>query len=266
MRPKLAIALSALVIAAVPLVLVGNTLWVLANPWLVTAAYSVPGFPEDDRGLSDRERTDLAVAGIRAIRPGSDGVELLRDARLPGSAPAFADREIEHMRDVRGLIAGVLTAWAVALILGIAAALWLRRLGPPGSAGRALVAGAILTVAAMGLASALMLINFKVFFDAFHGVFFEGESWQFSSSYLLRQLYPDFFWGVAGGAMSALVVLQAVALIAVISRTRASRGRPSPHAPSPASRSPRGPSPAPSGSAGPARRSARGPAACAGPA
>ncbi len=66
----------------------------------------------------------------------------------------------------------------------------------------------------MALVGLIMLINFEFFFDGFHGVFFEGDSWRFNSSYLLRQLYPDFFWGVAGGAMAALVTLQAVALVA----------------------------------------------------
>jgi integral membrane protein (TIGR01906 family) len=213
-RPKLALALSALIVAAVPAILIGNTLWVLMNPWFVHAEYSVPGFPADSHGLSDQERTDLAVTGIRSIRPGSDGVELLREARLPSGDPAFEEREIQHMGDVRALVGGLLTVWAIALVLAVAAVLGLRRLGAPGSVGRALVTGAFLTVAAMALAGLIMLINFEFFFDGFHGVFFEGDTWQFDSSFLLRQLYPDFFWGVAGGTMAALVMLQAVALVA----------------------------------------------------
>ena len=213
MRRKLAIALSVLIAAAVPAILIGNTLWMLINPWLVHAQYALPGFPADPHGLSDQERTDLAVTGIRSIRPGPDGVELLREARLPSGDPAFEEREIQHMGDVRSLVAGFLTVWAIALVLAVAAALGLRRLGAPGSVGRALVAGAYLTVAAMALVGLIMLIDFEFFFDGFHGVFFEGDSWRFNSSFLVRQLYPDFFWGVAGGTMTALVVLQALALV-----------------------------------------------------
>ena len=227
MRCRLAVALSALIVAAVPVVLIGNTLWVLINPWFVHAQYSLPGFPADSYGLSDQERTDLAVSGIRSIRPGSDGVELLREARLPSGDPAFEEREIQHMEDVRDLVAGFLTAWAIALALGVAAALGLRRLGARGSAGRALVRGAILTVAAMAPVGLIMLLNFEFFFDGFHGLFFEGDSWRFSSNYTLRLLYPDFFWGVAAGTMAALVVLQAVALIAGFRRRVRDHGRPS---------------------------------------
>ena len=146
MRRKLALALSALIVAAVPAILIGNTLWVLMNPWFVHAQYAVPGFPADSHGLGDHERTDLAVTGIRSIRPGSDGVELLREARLPSGSPAFEEREIQHMGDVRGLVAGFLTVWAVALVLTVAAALGLRQLGTPGSVGSALVAGAFLKI------------------------------------------------------------------------------------------------------------------------
>jgi integral membrane protein (TIGR01906 family) len=201
-----------LIVAAVPAILVGNTLWVLINPWFVHAQYAVPGFPDSHR-LSDQERTDLAVRGIRSIRPGSTGTEL-REARLSSGDRAFEEREIQHMADVRGLVSGFLTAWAIALVLAVAAALGLRRLGATRSVRRALVAGALLTIAAMGLVGLIMLINFEFFFDGFHGAFFEGESWRFNSSYVLRQLYPDFFWGVAGGTMAALVVLQALALLA----------------------------------------------------
>ena len=83
MRLRFATVLSVLIIAVVPVVLIGNALWVLVNPWLVHAEYALPGFPDDDFDLSDQERTDLAVTGVRSIRPGGDGVEQLRQARLP---------------------------------------------------------------------------------------------------------------------------------------------------------------------------------------
>ena len=227
MRRRLALALSALLILAVPIVLVGNTLLVLVNPWFVHAQYAIPGFPDDDIGLSDDERTDLAVTGIRSIRPGSEGTELLREARLPDGTPAFDEDEIRHMDDVRALVRGTLIAWAIALVLGLGALLALRRIDGPsplrlpwtpalGPVGTALVGGAYLTIAAMALAGLVMLIDFDFFFDdLFHGLFFEGDSWQFDDEDTLLQLYPEFFWGVAGATLAALVVLQAAAVIGV---------------------------------------------------
>lgn len=220
MRRRIAIALSALIVVALPLILVGNTLWVLTNSWFVEAQYALPGFPDDPQGLPDQERTELAIRGIDSIRPTGEGVSLLRDARLPGGDPAFEQREIDHMEDVRALIAAVLIAWAVALVLAVAAVLGLRRLGDPGSVGRALVLGAVLTVAVMALVGVVMLVNFDAFFDSFHAVFFEGDSWRFDSSFTVRRLYPYFFWGVAGATMAALVALQAGALVIAARRRR----------------------------------------------
>jgi integral membrane protein (TIGR01906 family) len=225
MRRRMAAALSALLVAAIPAILIGNTLWILMNSWFIEAQYALPGFPADSQGLRDQERTDLAITGIRSIRPNGEGVALLRDARLPSGEPAFEEPEIPHMEDVRGVVGGFLTAWAIALALAVAAALGLGRLGDPGSVGRALVGGALLTVAAMALVSVIMLVNFDAFFGAFHRIFFEGDSWRFSSSFTLRRLYPDTFWGVAAGAMAALVVLQAAALVVGVRRLRGTNTR-----------------------------------------
>jgi integral membrane protein (TIGR01906 family) len=213
MRERIAIALSVLVVAAVPAVLIGNTLWLLMGSWLVDAEYALPGFPADAEGLDAGERKQLADTGIEAIRPFGGGVELLRAARLPDAEPAFSEREISHMQDVRDLVAGVLSVWAIALALAVAALLALRGRGEPGAAAGALVRGGWLTLGAMALIGVVMLIDFEFFFDGFHGVFFEGDSWRFNDAYTLRRIYPDFFWGAAGGTMAALIAAQAGALI-----------------------------------------------------
>jgi integral membrane protein (TIGR01906 family) len=214
MRRNVTMALAAVIVAATPVVLVGNSLWILLNPWLVEAQYALPGFPDDRFGLGDDERTELAKIGLRSVRPQDEGVELLREARLPDGRVAFDEREIRHMRDVRALIAGVLTAWAIALGVLVAAALALRRVGERGSVSRALAEGGVLAVGLFALVAVAMLVAFDSFFSGFHGVFFEGDSWRFNRRRdTLRQLYPDAFWGVAGGAAVGLVVLQAGGLV-----------------------------------------------------
>lgn len=244
MRGQLAPVASGLIVAAVPIVLVGNALLVLVNPWIVHAVYAMPGFPGDSIGLSDGERTDLAITGVRSIRPGDDGVELLRDARLPSGAPAFGEREVSHMQDVRDLVGKFVIAWGVALVVALGSSLALRRIGGPAPfripwsttsrpIPRALVAGCYLTIAMMGLVGLVMLINFEFFFDGFHGIFFEGDSWRFKDRTTLRQIYPDFFWGVAGATIATLVAVQAAAVIGVVawrSRHRSADGSPVPEA------------------------------------
>lgn len=220
-----ATALTVVIVACVPAVLLGNALWVLVNPWLVDVQYALPGFPDDRLGFTDAQRADLASVGVRSIRPqDGEGVALLREASLPAGGAAFDEREIRHMGDVRSVVRGFLVAWALALGALAAAALALGRAGEAGSVSRALVAGCLLTLGLFAALGLLMLVSFDAFFEGFHGVFFEGDSWRFGPEDTLRSLYPDAFWGVAGATAAALVLAQALALAGVL-RWRAARGR-----------------------------------------
>ncbi len=218
MRRDVAAALSALIVVAIPTILVGNALWVLLTSWFIDAQYALPGFPDDPQGLDDHERAALAKAGVRAIRPGGDGVATLREARLPDGIRAFELRELRHLEDVRGVVAGFLTAWAIALVAGVGAMLALLRLGGLASLRWSLTWGLRVTVGAMAAAGVVMAIDYDAFFDAFHGLLFEGDSWRFNRRFLLRRLYPDAFWAVASGVLVGLVLLQAGAVALALRR------------------------------------------------
>lgn len=215
MRRRFAIGLSALVVAAVPAIAVGNAIWVLFQPWLVDAQYALPGFPDDPHGLAGEERAELAKTGVRAVRPVGEGVEPLREARLPGGERAFGRAEVRHMADVRDLVTAFTAAWAVGLAVAVAAGVALSRLAGPGAVRHALARGGLVTLGAIAVAGLFALVAFDAFFTAFHGVFFEGDSWRFADTATLRRLYPDAFWAIASAAMVALVVVQAGAAIAL---------------------------------------------------
>jgi integral membrane protein (TIGR01906 family) len=191
-----------------PAVLIGNALVVLVQPWTVDAQYALPGFPAPAIDLPDADRERLAKDGVRSISPWrSGGSTLLRDARLPGGAPAFTAREIGHMADVRAVVRGFLIAWAAGLVVLLAGRLALR--GEPWLLRRALAWGSAATLALVVAVGLLMLAGFDAFFERFHGVFFDGDSWRFADDSTLLSLYPDAFWAVSGGAITALVALQA---------------------------------------------------------
>lgn len=201
-------------IAAVPAIAVGNSLWALLNPWLVDAQYALPGFPDDRYGLDRGERAGLAETGVRSVRPVGEGIDLLREARLPSGEPAFGRREIDHMADVRALVRGFGFAWVVALGVAAAAGAALWRLGGRDAVRRALAGGGVLTLAAIAAVGLFALVAFDAFFAAFHGLFFEGDSWRFADTATLRRLYPDAFWAIASAATVVLVLVQAGAVIA----------------------------------------------------
>jgi integral membrane protein (TIGR01906 family) len=206
-------ALSTLVALAIPVVLLGNGLWLLTNDWYVHAEYARPGFPDDRYGLAKEERTRLALLGLDAIQPfNGAGVQVLREARFGDGTPAFNDREIAHMDDVRGVVGKVLLAHAVAVGV-IALAALAGRLGRMGGAlARGLFGGGLLTLGIAAVLGIYMLANFDDFFVQFHEALFEAGTWSFPLSDTLIRLYPDAFWSDFGAVLAAFTVLQAVAL------------------------------------------------------
>ena len=205
--------LSAVVALAVPAVLLGNGLWLLVNDWYVHAEYARPGFPDDRFGFTAAERTRLALVGLDSIHPfNRDGVDVLREARLPAGGPAFNEREIVHMQDVRGLVGKVLLAHAIALLAILVAWILARAGHVRGAVSRGLLVGGLLTLALAATLGLMMLVAFDWFFVQFHEALFTGETWQFPSSDTLIRLYPDAFWSDFGGVLAGLTVIQAAAL------------------------------------------------------
>lgn len=216
MRRALPPVLTAVVALAIPALLLGNGLWLLANGWYVHAAYARPGFPDDRYGLTSSERTELAIVGLRSIQPvNRDGVDVLREARLPDGSLAFGEREIAHMDDVRGLVGRILLAHAIALGALAAAAVGLRALRARGGLARGLCLGGALTLVLAAALGVLMLASFDRFFVQFHEALFAGDSWRFRSTDTLLRLYPDAFWSDFGAALAILTVAQAAAVAGV---------------------------------------------------
>lgn len=207
--------LSLAVALLVPALLVVNGVRIVADDWYVRVLYDHGGVPRDRYGLTQDQRTDLALTGLRAILPGSErGIELLRQARLPSGAPAFDERELRHMADVRSLVGDAFRfqllagAAVVALALLTAPFRRLRRTVP-----RGLRLGAWLTIALAALVAAVSLVSWGSFSTPFHSVFFEGGSWRFADTDTLRRLYPDRFWVDTALALGLLAVAQAVGLL-----------------------------------------------------
>ncbi|MCC6222079.1 MAG: DUF1461 domain-containing protein [Thermoleophilia bacterium] len=226
-RRALPHALTALVALALPALLLGNGLWVLANGWYVHAAYARPGFPDDRHGLTESERTELAIVGLRSIQPlNRDGVGVLREARLPDGSLAFGEREIAHMADVRGLVGRILLAHAIAVGALVAAFAGLRALRVRAAFAGGLALGGGLTLVLVAALGVLMLASFDRFFVQFHEALFTGDSWRFRSTDTLLRLYPDAFWSDFGAALAILTVAQAVAVTWLAYRWLRRRGLP----------------------------------------
>ena len=218
------IALSIAVTLAVPAILVVNGIRLVTNDRYVEAVYDHGGVPDDRYGLPANERERLALVGLRSIQPSTaEGVDLLREARLPNGEPAFNAREVTHMEDVRTAVArayrfqviATLAIGVLALLLGLLTSM--RSLVPVALARGAVLTGALAVV--VGIVSATSYSSFE---EPFHWLFFEGETWRFEETDTLRRLYPDRFWLDTAVVIGVLAVLQA-AVVFLVARLWARR-------------------------------------------
>ena len=160
------IALSIAVTLAVPAILVVNGIRLVTNERFVEAVYDHGGVPDDRYGLPENERERLALVGLRSIQPSTaEGVDLLREARLPNGEPAFNAREVTHMEDVRTAVARAYRFQVIALVaIGVLALLLglltsMRSLVPVALARGAVLTGALAVV--VGVVAATSYNSFE---------------------------------------------------------------------------------------------------------
>jgi integral membrane protein (TIGR01906 family) len=208
------IALSVAVTLVVPAILAVNGIRLATNEQYVEAVYDYGGVPDDRYGLGSATRERLALVGLESIRPSSEGISLLREARFPNGDTAFNARELAHMEDVRTTVARAYRFQLIAVAaIGVLALLF----GLLGSSLRALVPvalarGAVLTVVVAVVVGVVAATSYSSFETPFHWLFFEGETWRFEETDTLRRLYPDRFWLATAIVIGVLCVLQAILL------------------------------------------------------
>jgi integral membrane protein (TIGR01906 family) len=199
-----------LIAAVVPPLLVVNAFRVLATDSFVRFELGRTG--PDRYGFTDGQREALGLTGLRSIRPGSPGIVLLERATLPNGSPAFDERELTHMRDVRRLFGAALRLQLVVLVAVAVLAVALARTRHRTLVPTGLLAGALATLGVAVLAVPTILLGFDDFFTRFHEVFFAGDSWRFSTADTLIRLYPERFWEDVSRLAAAIAVGQAVVL------------------------------------------------------
>ena len=214
-------------VVAVPLFLISsNVRWVINAPLL----YSYGFARYDIASLTGIERGELMSAARQIRDYFNNGREEL-DVRVAQGGVVrsiYNEREIQHMRDVKGLVRGVYRVQEISgaymVIVALAGLVagrraFLRRLS------RYLRLGAGLTlglVAAVGVGS---LLGFDRIFLAFHQVSFSNDLWQLDPSrdYLIMMFPEGFFldatlWVAGSTVVEALLLLIGLYLLPRLAR------------------------------------------------
>lgn len=196
------VALRLFIVVAVPLVLVMGVVRLLTLPWYPAWEYAKPGFPEDPLAMAPEERLRLARASIAFLNM-PRGVASLDNLRFADGTAAFNAREIGHMDDVKLVYDRLTAAALIALVIAAVAAWLLLRQGHAAAVWGAVSDGSLLILCVLVGLGAWMAVGFEAFFTAFHGVFFEGDTWLFAYTDTLIRLFPLQFWSDAGLLIAA---------------------------------------------------------------
>lgn len=208
---------SFLVAIAVPIVLTMALVRGLTLPWYAAWQYGRTGFPPDPYGLSRAARLRLAAGTIRFLNiPGE--TDILERLTLPDGTPAYNDRELQHMDDVKAVYNGLTGAALGLLALGAVSGWVLVRRQSARALWLALSRGATLTLILLVSLGLWMLVGFDRFFTAFHGVFFEPGTWVFYYTDTLIRLFPIEFWQTAGLLVAGGVTVLSFGLVIVARR------------------------------------------------
>ena len=217
--PPVRLAAGAAFVALVPLFLIAfNARWVINFPPLYSYGFDRYGIA-DYTGI---ERGDLIAAGGRIRDYFNNGAELLeipttvRGVRVRN---LYNEREVLHMRDVKGLVRGVyraseISGLLIALIIAAGFAERGRAFAP--ALARLLAWGGGATLALAGIVGIAAVVGFERLFLAFHLISFSNDLWQLDPrrDYLIA-MFPESFFFDATMLIAVSVVAQAALLAAL---------------------------------------------------
>jgi integral membrane protein (TIGR01906 family) len=186
----------------------------LINPLFLTVEYNLPNFPSDPYGFTTAERLKWGELSMDYLI-NSEPDDYLATLKFEDGTPLYNERELSHMLDVRVLVQSALTAWyillGVTLLLGLTA--W--KFGYLKELWKSITLGGWLTLGVIFLVILSTFIDFSALFTAFHGLFFQGDTWLFYESDTLIRLYPLKFWSDAFIYVGVMTIIGALLCIFV---------------------------------------------------
>jgi len=216
--PFIARSIAALVVLAVPLFLIsGSVAWAVNDPGLYRRGFEkynisiYSGITNDDLqrvGADLRQYFNSSQEPLRVVVP-VYGVE----------RELFNEREIHHMRDVKGLVRGVYWVGSIAFLLMVGVKVggyYLCRWNFAWPMAHWGLYGGLVTLGIVSVVGLFALVGFDSLFLLFHRISFTNDLWQLDprTDYLLI-MFPQGFWFDATIRVAVTTILGAVALAGV---------------------------------------------------
>lgn len=213
MPPQVARLLKIVVGLLLPILLVVGSVRLLVTDQYLALEYNKADFPSDPFGFDNAQRLAFAAANFRYVRE-AQPIETLANQRL-GDSPLYNNRELKHMQDVQNVYQAIWRLWQIAVAVFALAAL---ALGWRADTRLALIDafkwGGLLTGGLIATVGLLAVVAWRVWFVAFHQIFFAPGTWMFNYTDALIRLFPEKFWfdaaltisgfGLIGGLLVAL--------------------------------------------------------------
>ena len=185
--------LSWIVTLLVPVILVLASVRLLLTPTFLAFEYRTPNFPPDTYGFTREDRLYWSAFALDYLI-NQEGISFLGDLRFADGSAVYNPRELEHMVDVKAVLQKAMLVWYFSLGAMFLLGIWAWRGGWLSSYLHGLSRGGFITCALLFVIIIFVLAGFRIFFVAFHQVFFETGTWVFNYSDTLIRLFPERFW------------------------------------------------------------------------
>lgn len=193
---------------SVPFVLLMFFVNLLTSQAFLKFEYNAPWFPEDPFGFSTQDRIDNGSIVIKYLTSDTDR-SVLDDLKNSNGDLVFIGREVDHLEDVKNVMLNLDLIYLIDLAIALACFLFFRH-KRDAEWKAALRNGAVLTWVLIGSIGLFAATSFWTFFEKFHAIFFEGDSWLFYQTDAIIRLFPLRLWQDAVLYLLGLVVLTSV--------------------------------------------------------
>ncbi len=179
---------------SVPLILILVSVRIVMSPLFLQIEYNRSGFPEDIYGFTTQDRLEYAPYALDYLLNDAD-ISYLGDLTFPDGSPLYNASELHHMADVKVvtrsayiILIAVLGFFALAIF-----GMW-RQKSLRNDLRTGLFSGALFAICLIASVIFFAVFAWDLFFDTFHGFFFESGTWRFAFSDTLIRLFPEQFW------------------------------------------------------------------------